>query len=65
MLKTYDRGYSWLSSFTKVENTGDIAFEDNSKGKIIRVGSVCLVDNLRHNLISISQLCDKVTYYLW
>ena len=62
--------YEWFSSFTKIENGGDVSFGDNSKGKILRIGNVgkvsstlienvCLVENLKHNLISISQLCDK------
>ncbi|KAH9754083.1 hypothetical protein KPL71_015319 [Citrus sinensis] len=62
--------YSWFSSFTKIENGGDVSFGDNSKGKIIEIGNVgnvsstlienvCLVENLKHNLLSISQLCDK------
>ena len=62
--------YAWLLSFTKIENGGDGSFRDNSKGKILGIGNVgkvsstvienvCLVENLKHNLISISQLCDK------
>ncbi|KAH9792467.1 hypothetical protein KPL71_004134 [Citrus sinensis] len=62
--------YAWFSSFTKIENGGDVSFGDNSKGKILGFGNVgkvsstlienvCLVENLKHNLISISQLCDK------
>ncbi|KAH9705964.1 hypothetical protein KPL70_012065 [Citrus sinensis] len=62
--------YSWFSSFTKIENGGDVSFGDNSKRKIIGIGNVgnvsstlienvCLVENLKHNLLSISQLCDK------
>ncbi|KAH9668295.1 hypothetical protein KPL70_021361 [Citrus sinensis] len=62
--------YSWFSSFTKIENGRDVSFGDNSKGKIIGIGNVgnvsstlienvCLVENLKHNLLSISQLCDK------
>ncbi|MDM1786909.1 hypothetical protein HX128_20980, partial [Acinetobacter bereziniae] len=49
---------------------GIVTFGDNSKGKIIGIGkiqitpstfidSVLFVDNLKHNLLSISQLCDK------
>ncbi|VFQ72920.1 unnamed protein product [Cuscuta campestris] len=49
---------------------GNVVFGDNSKGKIIGVGSVgksdfssidnvLLVKGLKHNLLSISQLCDK------
>ena len=62
--------YSWFSSFTKIENSGDVSFRDNPKGKIIGIDNigkesstlienVCLVENLKHNLLSISQLCDK------
>ncbi|KAH9658405.1 hypothetical protein KPL70_023484 [Citrus sinensis] len=32
--------YSWFSSFTKIENGGDVSFGDNSKGKIIGIGNV-------------------------
>ena len=59
---------SKLSSFTPKDG-GFVTFGDNSKGKIIGVGNinnysscienVLLVDGLKHNLISISQLCDK------
>lgn len=62
--------YSWLSSFTKVKNGREVSFRENSKGKIVGVGNVsknsstiienaCLVDILKHNLLIISQLCDK------
>ena len=48
----------------------DITFGDNSKGQIERIGTignkssifienVLLVNGLKHNLLSISQLCDK------
>ena len=51
-------------------NRGYVTFRDNAKGKIIGVGKigknlsisiddVYLVDGLKHNLLSISQLCDK------
>ena len=42
-----------------------LPFEDNAKGRIIGndtsslIESVLLVDGLKHNLLSISQLCDK------
>ena len=50
-------------------NGGFVTFGDNGKGKIIAIGkvgkdfstcidSVFLVDGLKHNLLSISQLCD-------
>ena len=49
---------------------GTVIFGDDSKGKIIGNGNVqigkspliedvALVDGLKHNLLSISQLCDK------
>ena len=49
---------------------GHVTYGDNNKGKILRVGKVSktpstsienilLVDGLKHNLLSISQLCDK------
>ena len=56
---------------------GHVTFGDNAKGKIIgirEIGNpqslsihhVLFVDGLKHNLLSISQLCDmrnKVTFY--
>ena len=61
--------YSLLSNFVK-KGGGKVTFGDNSKGNILGYGSVGnsssptienvqLVDNLKHNLLSISQLCDK------
>ena len=60
---------SRFSSF-KSKESGFVTFGDNSKGKILGMGdignvyspcikNVLLVDNLKHNLLSISQLCDK------
>ena len=57
-------------AFLTKRKGGYITFGDNSKGKIIGQGnigngtsslieSVLLVDGLKHNLLSISQLCDK------
>ncbi|KAH9671187.1 Integrase catalytic domain-containing protein [Citrus sinensis] len=37
--------YSWFSSFTKIENDGDVSFGDNSKGKIVGIGNVGNVQN--------------------
>ena len=61
--------YSLLSSFTK-RSGGHVTFGDNAKSKILGIGNigttsspiienVLLVDSLKHNLLSISQLCDK------
>ena len=60
------------SMFTTLvpKDGGYVTFGDNSKGKIIGIGSigkshfsiienVLLVEGLKHNLISISQLCNK------
>ena len=54
----------------KYEDGGMVNFGDNSKGYIIGIGNVSssetptisnvlLVRNSKHNLLSISQLCDK------
>ena len=54
----------------KPKNGGDVTFGDNSKGQIEGIGTignkssifienVLLVNGLKHNLLSISQLCDK------
>ena len=53
-----------------LKDGGNVKFGDNSKGKIISIGNigksssliiedVLLVDGLKHNLLSISQLYDK------
>ena len=50
---------------------GIVTFRDDSKGNIIGIGNnkigssplienVILIDGLKHNLLSISQLCDRV-----
>src|SRR4051812_36104701 len=52
------------------KDDGLVTFGDNNKCKVVAIGnvgqdknllikSVILVDGLRHNLLSISQLCDK------
>ncbi|KAJ0076568.1 hypothetical protein Patl1_35430 [Pistacia atlantica] len=68
MLKTYDERQE-LVHLIKAKEWRTITFDDNSKGKIIGIGSignksitindVLLVDGLKHNLLSISQLSDK------
>ena len=53
------------------QKDGHVTFGDNSKAKIIGVGNidgnpsplienVFLVDKFKYNILSISQLCDKV-----
>jgi transposase InsO family protein len=59
-----------LFSSLVAKDGGYVTFGDNNKGKIIGIGkigkspspcidNVSLVDGLKHNLLSISQLCDK------
>mgnify|MGYP000552808847 CR=1 FL=1 len=61
-----------VKQFTSLEalNGGSVTFGDNGKGKIIGIGkvhitpsscinNVLLVEGLKHNLLSISQFCDK------
>ena len=54
----------------KPKNGGDVTFGDNLKGQIEGIGTignksfisiknVLLVNGLKHNLLSSSQLCDK------
>ena len=54
----------------EAKNGGMVIFGDNSKKKIIGIGNIgitpstcieniLLVDGLKHNLLSISQLCDR------
>ena len=63
------RDKSKFSSFSPKDG-GSVTFRDNSKGKIIGISNVgknssltienvLLVDELKHNLLRISQLCDK------
>ena len=60
---------NFVSLSRKIDG-GTVTFGDDSKGKIIcndniQIGKspliedVALVDGLKHNLLSISQLCDK------
>ena len=60
--------YNFLS-LTALHN-GSVTFGDNKKGKIVGIGkigkspthsidNVYLVKGLKHNLLSISQFCDK------
>ena len=54
----------------QIKKGGTVIFGDNNKGKVIGIGmvgnilkplieNVLLVKGLKHNLLSISQLCDK------
>ncbi|OAY43379.2 hypothetical protein MANES_08G063666v8 [Manihot esculenta] len=61
---------SHFISLEKKDGSGQVTFGDNGKGKIVGIGKVgkenspildkvLLVDGLKHNLLSVSQLCDK------
>ena len=70
-------GDSCLFSKLEKKSGGNVTFGDNAKGKVVGIGTigkdsstcidnVLLVDGLKHNLLSISQLCNienKVTFY--
>ena len=69
MLLSYDQWQSHVLSNCS-RNGGYVTFGDNAKGKIVgesKIGKhpnptfddVLLVDGLKHNLLSISQFCDK------
>ena len=60
-----------LFSHLEMKKGGKVTFGDNAKGKIIGIGQVgkkdstniedvLFVDGLKHNLLNVSQLCDKV-----
>jgi hypothetical protein len=59
----------WFSSLTPLSHKEYVTFGDNKKGKVLgtsvikvndcfTLNDVALVDRLRYNLISVSQLCD-------
>jgi hypothetical protein len=59
----------WFSSLTSLSHKGYATFGDNNKGKVFGTGvikvnnnftlnDVTLVDKLRYNLLSVSQLVD-------
>ena len=59
-----------FTTLSRYDEGGTVTFGDDSKGTIIGIGNikigasplienVVLVDGLKHNLLSISQLCDR------
>ncbi|XP_050217661.1 uncharacterized protein LOC126668514 [Mercurialis annua] len=61
-----------ISNFTQLERKklGNVTFGDDAKGQVVGIGkignssspsieNVWLVNGLKHNLLSVSQLCDK------
>jgi hypothetical protein len=69
LLSTHDRKKKWFSSLIPLSHKEYVTFGDDKKGKVLRtdgikvndcftLNDVALVDRLRYNLLSISQLCD-------
>ena len=63
-------GKANLFSHLELKKGGKVVFCDNAKGNIVGIGrvgkkdftyikNVLLVDGLKHNLVCVSQLCDK------
>jgi hypothetical protein len=63
------RNKKWFSSLTPLSHNEYVTFEDDKKGKVIGTGiikvnhcftlnDVALVEMLRYNLLSVSQLVD-------
>jgi hypothetical protein len=59
----------WFSNLTPLSHKDHVTFADDKKGKVLGTGvinvndcftlnDVALVDRLRYNLLSVSQLCD-------
>ena len=69
MFTAYDRDINNFATLSRNVEGGTVTFGDDSKGTIIGIGNikigasslienVVLIDWLKHNLLSISQLCD-------
>jgi hypothetical protein len=63
------RNKKWFSGLTPLSHKEYVTFGDNKKGKVLGTGiikvndyftlnDVALMDRLRYNLFSVSQLCD-------
>jgi hypothetical protein len=63
------RNKKWFSSLTPLSHKEYMTFGDDKKGKVLGTGvikvndfftlnDVALLDRLRYNLLSVSQLCD-------
>jgi len=70
LLKAYAWDINNFVTLSRYHEDGTVTFGDDSKGKFIDIGNikigssflienVILVDGLKHNLLSISQLCDR------
>jgi hypothetical protein len=70
LLKTHiTRNKKWFSSLTPLSHKEYVTFRDDKKGKVLGTGvikinnhftlkDVTLVENLRYNMLSVSQLVD-------
>jgi hypothetical protein len=69
LFMTHDRKQEWFSSLTPLSHKEYVTFEDDKKGKVLgtdiikvndffTLNDVTLVDRLRYNLLSVSQLID-------
>ena len=70
MVTAHDMRYQQFATLSRSSDGSTVTFRDDSKGKIIGIGNikigsfplienVVLVKGLKHNLLSISQFCDK------
>ncbi|KAH9679144.1 Integrase catalytic domain-containing protein [Citrus sinensis] len=61
--------YAWFSSFTKIENGGDVSFGDNSKGKILGIRNVDLFGPSRYASLNGKYyafvIVDDYSRYTW
>jgi hypothetical protein len=69
LLKTHDWKKKWFSSLTPLSHKEYVTFGDDKKGKVLSTGvikvndyftlnDVALVDELRYNMLSVSQLVN-------
>ena len=70
MLKTHDRDKEKLQSYNALEKEKKVSFGNDTpaaikgKGSVllkekVKAGNVMYVDGLKHNLLSVSQMCDQ------
>jgi hypothetical protein len=69
LLKTHDQNKKWSSKLTPLSHKEYVTFENDKKGKMLgtdvikvndyfTLNNVALVDKLRYNMFSVSQLVD-------
>jgi len=64
MLKTHDRSYNALEKEKSFSFGNDTPAFIKGKGSVflkekVKAGNVMYVDGLKHNLLSVSQMCDQ------